>query len=49
MTEERDRLIGLAAEAQKRGDREAVRELAEQIAELAKPEHAVPKRRTEER
>lgn len=47
--EARQSLIGAAADAQGRGDREAVRELLSALADLDKPEKAVQKKRTETR
>jgi hypothetical protein len=45
----RERLIAEAREAQGLGDREKTRELLEQLAELDKPEKAVPAKSTETR
>lgn len=45
----REELKAQAADAQGRGDRERVMELLTELAELDKPERAVPKKRTEKR
>lgn len=45
----REELKAAAAEAQGLGDRERVMELLTELAELDKPERAVPKKRTEKR